>query len=67
MDAVHKFYNVKYHPFDLFVTIDGDKIHFNAKVISELYDLPNDVEYSRQAIISKPTKRLAKEALKLIA
>ncbi|TYK15881.1 hypothetical protein E5676_scaffold637G00610 [Cucumis melo var. makuwa] len=58
MDAVHKFYNVKYHPFDLFVTIDGDKIHFNAKVISELYDLPNDVEYSRQAIISKPTKRI---------
>lgn len=43
------------------------KNYFNPEVINEMYDLPSDVEQPTQDIITKPTKGLAKEALKVIA
>ncbi|KAA0062900.1 gag/pol protein [Cucumis melo var. makuwa] len=67
MDVVHKFYDVKFNPSDLFITIEDEKFYFNVEVINELYNSPNDAEYLGQEIVTKSTKGLAKEALKVVA
>ncbi|TYK05842.1 gag/pol protein [Cucumis melo var. makuwa] len=67
MDVVHKFYDVKFNPSDLFITIKDEKFYFNVEVINELYNSPNDAEYLGQEIVTKSTKGLAKEALKVVA
>lgn len=58
---------MRYNSFDLFIIIDGKKIYFNAKVINEVYGLPNDAKYPGQDIITKQKKELANEVLKVIA
>ncbi|TYK30940.1 hypothetical protein E5676_scaffold455G001650 [Cucumis melo var. makuwa] len=64
MEVVSKFYDASYHPSEFYVTIEGKKVFFDTEAINELYDLPNDAEYPRQAMITKPTKgRLLSETL----
>lgn len=66
MDVVKKFYDAKYHPTDLYATIESEKIYFHAEAINKLYDLPNDIEYPGHGIITKPTRGITKEVLKTI-
>lgn len=60
------FYAVKYHPTDLYATVEGEKISFNAEVINKIYDLPNDGEYLQHKLINNPTWCIATEVLKTI-
>lgn len=48
------FYVAKFHPTDLYATIEWENISFSAHVINELYELPNDEEYTGHALINQP-------------
>lgn len=42
LDLIDKYNDAEYHSTNLYATIKGEKIYFNAEVINELYDLPKN-------------------------
>lgn len=68
IDVVDMFYATKFHPIDMYATMDVEKVSFHAEVINELYGLPDEAEmYLGHQLIKYPTKGIAKNVLKTIA
>ena len=64
MDVVKKFYDTKGNPIEFYDTkgnpieyyvVEGKRV-FRQLAINTLYDLSNDVEILKQALISQPLK-----------
>ncbi|KAA0058997.1 hypothetical protein E5676_scaffold416G00510 [Cucumis melo var. makuwa] len=57
IDVVDMFYATKFHPIDMYATMDVEKVSFHAEVINELYGLPDEAEmYLGHQLIKYPTK-----------
>ncbi|TYK02496.1 hypothetical protein E5676_scaffold784G00200 [Cucumis melo var. makuwa] len=42
-DVVGMFFEAKYHPKDLYTTMERERVPFSTEAINELYRLPNEV------------------------
>lgn len=60
------FYTTKFHPVDLYATVDGERISFCVEVINELYGLSNEAEYLGHELINHLTEGITKEIFKTI-